>query len=138
MVAQAVLAEEWLCGMLINWLAVQEITSCYGSQFITFLEKDAMDAPKGDSLAYPISLDMTHGERSFIMHTIDNLATEAVREGARIAYLAIFGSPSWEEEMKRLAGMLAIPRSGCDVVALNPGGKQAASSCVCSCCIVPA
>ena len=84
---------------------MQEITSRFGSHFVTFLGTDAI-AATCDSPAIPVSLDMPRAERSFIMEAIDNYRIEAVREGGRIAYLAIFGSPSWEEEKKRLSLLL--------------------------------
>ena len=111
MVTHAALAEKCPQGMLTRRLAVQDISSRFGSHFVSFLETDdpIMDPAKADSLAYPISLDMPRAERSFIVDTIDNHPIQAVREGGRIAYQAIFGSPSWEEVKKRLAGLLAIP-----------------------------
>ena len=85
-------------------MSVQDITSRFGSKFVSFLETSdtVLDPAKVGSLAYPISLDMPWAERFFIMEAIDNHRLEAVREGGRIAYLAAFGSPSWEEEKERL------------------------------------
>ena len=36
------------------------------------------------------------------MEAIDDLEPKSVREGWRIAYLALFGSRSWEAELKRV------------------------------------
>lgn len=50
-----------------------------------------------------LSLDMPWGERAFIMEAIDDLPDEAVREGARSAYLAFVKSTSWEEAQNKTA-----------------------------------
>ena len=112
MVTRAALAEKCLHSMLTKRLAVQDITGRFGRQYVAFLETNdpVTDPAKDDSPAYPFSLDMPLAERSFIMDILDNHPHEAVREGGRITYLAIFGSPSWEEEKKRLASMLAQER----------------------------
>ena len=111
---------------------MQDITSRFGSRFVSFLETNdtVMDLAKVDSLTYPISLDMPPAERSFIVETSNSHPEEAVREGGRIAYLAIFESPSWEEEKKRLTGMLAIPRrrSRCDCPQPGRQGRYSFTS----------
>lgn len=89
----------------------QELVSYFGCQLIRFMGSKAgmADMAKANSPAYTLSLSMPWAERYFIMEAIDNLRPEAVREGGRTAYLALFGAGSWEEELKRVYAVLSAP-----------------------------
>ena len=86
---------------------MQDISEHFGSQCVSFLNAKAfiMDLTTFDRLMYPYSLDMSSGERHFIRGAIDNLKPEAVRDGGRIAYLAVFGSKSWEADERVLIAL---------------------------------
>ncbi len=101
-----VLANSCLEGRLIDRLALQDIAAHFGHHFISFLNAGnrvldmlrKLYRPEANSPAYTLSLDMPWEERYFIMRVVDNLPGEAERQGGRTAYLAFFGSKSWEEE----------------------------------------
>ena len=75
-------------------LALQEITTIFGHPFVSFLLTNTPTRGPRPTL----SADMPWAERSFMIRAIDDIADETLREGARIAHLAMFGSRSWEEE----------------------------------------
>ena len=85
-------------------MAPQELTARFGRHFVSFLMIDNLLIP---GPRHTLSLDMPWAERSFIMEAIDDMLEEAMREGARIAYLSLFGSRSWEEEQKTVKAELA-------------------------------
>ena len=88
----------------------QEIIDHFGCQFIIFLRCSAglVNMAKANSPAHTLSIGMPWEERFFIMEAIDNLQPDAVREGGRVAYLALFGSRSWEGELKRVYDVLLV------------------------------
>ena len=90
-------------------MAPQEITSRFGCQFISFLGA-SFEMTDMAELVYPthtLSLSMPWEERYFITEAIDNLPDEALREGARCAFMAFFGCKSWVDAWKSVGGQLA-------------------------------
>ena len=96
--------------MRIQGLPVQEITTHFGSQFVSFLNNNNRSIDlETTKLVYAYSQDMSWAERRSIMDAIDDLKPEADRVGGRIAYMACFGSESWEAERRMLSKELATP-----------------------------
>ncbi len=95
-----------LYNALTQRLPLQAIAARFGWCFIIF--SNASDAifdmnrvlgiTKSVSLAHTLSLGMSWKERRILMEATDNLWEEPERKGAQTAYLAYFGSTSWEEE----------------------------------------
>lgn len=48
-------------------------------------------------------------ERSFVMEAVDSSQTAAMKDGGRAAYIAIFGSSSWEYKRRRVEYKLHDP-----------------------------
>ncbi len=126
-----ILAQKWdrTCWEWLTEEQFMEITRYFGSQFMSFIEEDAltiMDMPHateastdmqhatGFRPAYTLSIYMPPAEKAYIMEAIDNLQPEAKREGGRRAYLAFMGrspyigsSAFWESELRRVDSALA-------------------------------
>lgn len=94
-----------------NAVALQKIAVRFGSHFMSSLAPGALSAamPAPGSPADVLRRGMRWADRSFIMEAIDSLESEAVREGARSAYMAFSHCASWEAELRRVEDMLAAP-----------------------------
>ncbi|CAL5228353.1 g11469 [Coccomyxa viridis] len=89
----------------------KKIAVRFGSHFMSSLAPGALSAamPAPGSPADVLRRGMRWADRSFIMEAIDSLESEAVREGARSAYMAFSHCASWEAELRRVEDMLAAP-----------------------------